>query len=732
VKPIEKEAESVPGAAGARVLPDLDGDPARRLKKQSLAAFDKIRAGLSDHLRVRSEPAGGRSRHGRKPGGPADPGLTSEVTRLLLRLLFLLFADGRGLYSAACRLRAFHAESDPGLGGLGIPEVNRVEVLRLLGCGRERGRVARGDADFAEMDVSILGEVYEAILAHVARRRACPGRRPSGKPASLRKSTGRYYTPRDVVDYILRGALGRKLKGLSSSEILGIKVLDPAVGSGLFLIRAVDRLAGAYCRALAREAGPRGRAGTGGIADHRNLVIRKCVYGVDTDPVAVEVARLSLWLLAGGGSKTLEALNRHLRCGDSLLGTGFDNRVPWPGAGRGRGAGGRSDGSVRDGPPPFHWGLEFPGASSGQGHGPSRGFDVIVGNPPYLSFSGRQKTGGEICSPGYGRDRSRTKGWPSTHGFFILRAVDLLKDDGILSFITPGQVGDLRGYGPVRAGLLEVCDLLEVRYWGEAIFKGVTTPALTFVAKKRGTGRTYGCVLKRQDGGLERLRPKGEAPWFVSPRQGILDRMSEEHPALETFWDRGVHTGNVSARLLLRSPKPGSVPVIEGRQVHPFRCEPPARWLDLRYKPSEGEYFRIADSDVYINTDIVIRQTASRPVAARHSLRCHFRNSVLALNAPDGYSVDYLLGILNSDAAGILYGAIAPEARQRAFPQIKVHALRRLPIPDPRLGPNRRIVARIERVVGRIEACLRDSKPTGRLIRALNMAVWDLYGVPGG
>jgi hypothetical protein len=205
--------------------------------------------------------------------------------------------------------------------------------------------------------------------------------------------------------------------------------------------------------------------------------------------------------------------------------------------------------------------------------------------------------------------------------------------------------------------------------------------------------------------------------------------MTGLHPTIDAFGDPGVHTGNAAGKLLFSSHRPRWVPLIEGKQVRSFRCDPPRRWLNLGYKPSGGEYFRISDARLYRDTDILIRQTASRPVAARHSRRCHFRNSVLALTAPEGFSVDYLLGILNSDAADMLYRAVAPESRQRAFPQIKVHALKRLPIPDPRLGRNRPVVARIERAVKTIEARVREGKSTDRQMRTLNVLVRDLYGL---
>jgi len=683
---------------------DVLGAESRQLRRIALAAFGEIRSGLTDCLRSHPELAGSRrwKAECEVPPGPwRGPGLDDreiarEATNHLLKLLFLVLADGRGLRPAASRLRLFTDNSGPD--GLNLPDSSRREALRILGYGPPSGRIWRGRTGLDRIDVRRLGDVYEAVLEYAGGEGKCDVRRAgtegggsnkpgcTRRPVSERKKAGRYYTPYPVVDYMIRKALGRRLKGLSSDEILSLRVVDPAMGSGRFLLHAVDYLAEAYGRALAREQDGKSRGRHRDTDRYRKMVIRRCVYGIDTDHIAVEIGRAALWLHAGGGPKTMQALRRHLRCGDALTGSVF----------------------------------------AGSGFG----FDVVLGNPPYVSFSGRQRSDEVYASTGPGRRRARVKGWPSAHGRFILRAVELLNQRGFLSFITPGQVGHLRGYGPVRAALLYDCDLLEVRYWGEGVFKGVTTPALTFVARKRGKKGRSTCRLTREKGGSEVFKPDGEAPWFASPHKGTLRRMAEVHPTIETFGDPGVHTGNAASRILAAKPKPGWVPVLEGKQIRPFRCSTPTRWLNLSHKPGPDEYFRISPPRVYRDTDIIIRQTAARPVAARHSHRCHFRNSILALKVPEGFSVEYLLGILNSEAAAMLYRALAPEAGQRAFPQIKVSVLRQLPIPDPRCRRNRAAVRRIERVVMTIESHMEAGKPADRQVGKLNTLVWNIYGMP--
>jgi hypothetical protein len=218
--------------------------------------------------------------------------------------------------------------------------------------------------------------------------------------------------------------------------------------------------------------------------------------------------------------------------------------------------------------------------------------------------------------------------------------------------------------------------------------------------------------------------------WFTSPSREVARRMSRIHSVITGFGDPGVHTGNVARKLILKRPARGSVPLLEGRQIHPFRCDDPERWLDLSYRPGNGEYFRVSEEETYHGTDIILRQTASRPVAARHVHRCHFRNSVLALRASGECSVEYLLGILNSEAAAYLYRALSFESRQRSFPQIKVGVLRSLPVPDPLLPGNRSLASRLEDIVRRIEAAAAPDRIPAGLMSELESLVWSLYGLP--
>jgi hypothetical protein len=189
------------------------------------------------------------------------------------------------------------------------------------GGGRER--IAYGD-----LGVEQLGAVYETVLdyrptvesAAGARRRSV---RISLRPGSgVRKSTSTFYTPQAIARYVIRRTLEPLVREASPEQILEIRVLDPAMGSGAFLVGACTFLAEAYEAALVRT----GRCHGSDLGSHERAMIRRtvaerCLFGVDLNPMAVQVARLSLWLAALAADRPLGFLDHHLRVGNSLLGT---------------------------------------------------------------------------------------------------------------------------------------------------------------------------------------------------------------------------------------------------------------------------------------------------------------------------------------------------------------------------------------------------------------------------
>ena len=199
-------------------------------------------------------------------------------------------------------------------------------TTRLGPGGRER-------IAYADLGVEQLGAVYEHVLDYAPVRGA--GGAIELRPTGRRKATGTFYTPRSLTEYLVRRTLGPLVAGAAPDDILRLRVVDPAMGSGAFLVAACRYLAQAYEQALVREHGY--TASDIGDADRvgfRRGIAQRCLFGVDVNPMAVQLARLSLWLATLSGDRPLTFLDHRLRAGDSLVGASIGDirRQPPSGA----------------------------------------------------------------------------------------------------------------------------------------------------------------------------------------------------------------------------------------------------------------------------------------------------------------------------------------------------------------------------------------------------------------
>ncbi|MFO0553621.1 MAG: DNA methyltransferase [Polyangiaceae bacterium] len=248
-----------------------------------------------------------------------------------------------------------------------------------------RGLLAPADAD----DVESLGVVYEACL-----------------DVRLRRRTGAHYTPRALAESVVEQALAPHLAlDPSSRRISNLRIFDPAMGTGVFLLAACRYLAEQLVAARAREGAPIERA----VA--RRLIATQCLYGVDKDPRATELARLSIWLLAGGWDEPFDFMKMNLLSGDSLLG------------------------------------VHYPRVFTHVFERPARGFDAVIGNPPFL--------GGKRISTELGVDyASRLSALHGTtknvdlSAHFLRRAAEVAAIDGTIGFITTNSIAE----GATRLG----------------------------------------------------------------------------------------------------------------------------------------------------------------------------------------------------------------------------------------------------------------------------------------
>ena len=387
----------VPDASGASFL-DL---VLKESQQHTIAVSDDLKNRVYDALRLL---IGGFLDFPRNRFDKADPPLNeihSNCLILLYRLLFILYAESRGLlpvenpdyashYSLASLAGTIHEMIDRGdliIPSLGdywarlrglftlindgwndlIPQYNGglfnpaqhpfleerelgnkalARVIELLTRTERRERIA-----YRDLDVRHLGNIYEGLLEYqpqiaredlviVSKNKSETLAPPSSSNQEVayregevylltdkgdRKATGSYYTPDYIVRYIVENTLAPLCKDKSVDAILSLKVLDPATGSGHFLVGVVDYLAEELITHPDAPLMTETASEETELAYWRRRVVESCVYGVDLNPMAVELAKLSLWLHTVAKGEPLSFLDHHIRCGNSLIGAKIEN-----------------------------------------------------------------------------------------------------------------------------------------------------------------------------------------------------------------------------------------------------------------------------------------------------------------------------------------------------------------------------------------------------------------------
>jgi hypothetical protein len=490
--------------------------------------------------------------------------------------------------------------------------------------------------EFSVIPADILGAVYEQFLGKVIILGRGHKATVEEKP-EVKKAGGVYYTPTYIVDYIVKHTVGEAAAEAGSPEkVAELRILDPACGSGSFLLGAYQYLLDwhldyytANDPARYRRTRPsRLRETKGGghalTLSERKRILQSCIFGVDIDQQAVEVTKLNLLLKCMervteevgqlqllGHERVLPNIDENIKCGNSLIGPDY--------------YGGRLgyDEDEQRRVNAFDWQREFSQIIK------AGGFDCVIGNPPYLSFSGRQKPDGYDEQIAYWRTHYPTEAWPTSHGLFCMKACELRRPGGYAGFIVPDQVGHLETYGPLRSHLTNAGRIVEVRFWGEHVFQGVTTPALTFVLHD---ATNLPSMIIDRDGNDGFLLLNGADPWVMTHNEQFLTKLEAAGVSLgESIKDPGVHTGNCSEKLILPEARRGTTPVLEGKQIARYVCVEPTKYLNLAYKPKTDEYFRIGSRELYSKAQFVVRQTAAYPIVGPRKCADYFRNSLLGL-----------------------------------------------------------------------------------------------------
>jgi len=413
---------------------------------------------------------------------------TVRVTEWLLRL----FDQAASTYDS--ELFDTHANIDVLLRGTGTV---LDEALGQIIDGLYAVPQSYSEYDFSQMEPDVLGEVYEQYLGYVPLRvRSLAAQVPlPGMPAQeitleakrqRRKEHGIYYTPRWVVQYIVQQTIGRFLEEHQDrpDDIDNLTILDPACGSGSFLIRAYETL-------LQHHA-----AGMGGDIGHmdkrtRERILRRNIFGVDLDPQAVEIARLNLLIRMVRHQELLPELKDNIQRGNSLIGGDEAALRPFFGDGW-------------EEKHPFNWAQRFPKVME------RGGFDIIIGNPPYVRIQTLPRD--EVAY--YNETYDAATGSYDIYALFVERGLRLLRPGGLLGFIIPNKFMQAAYGKGLRSVLSDSNAVSKIVDFGDAqIFE---------------TGTNYTCLLFLHNGRNESFIYAPSAAAFSQTQHARTPRAFEQ------------------------------------------------------------------------------------------------------------------------------------------------------------------------------------------------------------
>jgi hypothetical protein len=255
-----------------------------------------------------------------------------------------------------------------------------------------------------------------------------------------RKMTGAYYTPDHIVKYMVKSTLDPIIENRTAEEIVDLKICDPSMGSGHFLAGVIEYLVGEYRRKWVEENND-DLDEPEAVTTRR--ILENCIYGVDINPRAVKLAKMSLWLVSAFTGKKLEHLDDQIKCGNSLN----ENE--------------------------FLWKEEFPGVFE------NGGFSTIIGNPPYVFTRGKKFS---VEEKKYYKKFFSGQGKINLFSLFFEVSWKLVDERyGKVSFICPNGVLRTTSYTTLRKFILEECGVQQVCVPDHHVFEGVTTEALILV-----------------------------------------------------------------------------------------------------------------------------------------------------------------------------------------------------------------------------------------------------------
>jgi len=437
----------------------------------------------------------------------------------------------------------------------------------------------RAETEERGIGLYTLGRIFEQSITDLELMEAKADNRPSITELSKRKRDGVYYTPEWVTHYIVEETIGTHLRDLRrkldlddgstftedelhryqkaiagnrriklpeavlqylhrldlyENELSNLKVLDPACGSGAFLIQALEKLVEERRWVAEERERISGQRGLFDLDKVTKAVLTENLYGVDINPESVEITRLALWLHSAQPDKPLCALDRNIVCGNSLVGPDFYTFKQQS----------LFSEDQKERINVFDYRRAFPEVFD-RGNGKS-GFDCVIGNPPYVKLQNFRKVDPEVAQ--YLVEAKRPDGTPlyastQTQNFdlylpFLERGMELLNENGRMGYIAP-NVWLVNEYGKGLRNKLKATRRLErwIDFKDYQVFEeAITYTALQFYRGRPGhaiacifapDGKIAGAEWGRADALIPYAELEAEETWTFLPlaERNLLARL---------------------------------------------------------------------------------------------------------------------------------------------------------------------------------------------------------------
>jgi len=544
--------------------------------------------------------------------------------------------------------------------------------------------------EFSVLSVEILGSAYEQFLGKTITIDKAHRAKIEEKP-EVRKAGGVYYTPQYVVDYIVKNTVGKLIENKTQKEISKIKIVDPACGSGSFLIGAYQYLLDWHKNyytdngkiSKGSKGNPLTPEGNLTTAEKKRILLNN-IFGVDIDVNAVEVTKLSLLLKCMEGEtsasishqlqmfneRVLPTLDENIKSGNSLVDIDFYST--------------QLDFGDEKKIKPFNWQKGFPDVFK-QG-----GFDVVIGNPPYVMLQNLETR--EVFDYALRKFQS-AKYKIDTYQIFTEQSIKLLKEQGLLGFITPNSFLKNIHAEPLRKYILDTTSIKEILLFNYSVFAAASVDTCIFVLEKGKPSKKSELKVYTSDVAFE-VKNVSSIKQFVFTNNNrtdfnllitgndseLLNKILKNSNRLGNYCGAyfGIQTFDRKKYVSETKKDNHYEPVIDGGNIEPYNLKPSTEFV--HYIPTA---IKSGGSEtIYRQDRICIRQIGATPVATFVSANIFTLNTIYNVYLKEKNLADlkFLLGVITSKATKYFWKKNNSDEK-KTFPKIKKEAILSIPVP---------------------------------------------------